>query len=189
MDWARFSKMKSDSESERELVREFSSERLVFEPISISHATKLNETLRHPSVHEFIDAGDFESLEAITKFIERVGNGPQKPSDEKWRNYVCFLNDELVGLLQATLHGDWAEIAYLFSPHFQGKGYASESVQWLLGYLGKAENIKEFWATTVPENLRSVALLHRIGFIEVHTWDREINSYDPGDKVFKRTDA
>ena len=166
-----------------------SSERLVFEPISKNHATKLYEALGHPSVHEFIDSEDFQSLETITRFIERVGRGPQQPSTDKWLNVVCLLDERLIGLLQATIHGDWAEIAYLFDPRFQGEGYASEGVQWLLTSLRETEGVKEFWATTTPMNVRSISLLNRMGFSEVKTWQKVIASYDPGDSVFQRIDA
>ena len=164
----------------------FHSERLKFEPIDSIHASKLYVALHHSSVHQFIDSKDFLTLQSVIDFIERVSRGPQKNSSDEWLNVVCFLGDEVIGLVQATVHNDWAEVAFLFDPTFQGKGYATEAVTWMIDHLGDTRNIREFWATTVPENERSIALLIRAGFLESEFLEREVLSYDPGDLVFKR---
>lgn len=164
----------------------FHSKRLKYEPITRIHAAKLYEALRHPSVHQFIHSKDFSTLESVTDFIDRVGRGPKEDLNGEWINIVCFLNDEVIGLIQATLHGMWTEVAFLFSPTFQGKGYATEAVTWLIDYLHDDRKMTEFWATTVPENKRSIALLLRMGFLESEVLEREIFSFDPGDLIFKR---
>jgi len=161
-------------------------EQLTFEPIAHIHAAKLYVALGHPSVHQFINSKDFLTPRAVIDFIDRVSFGPQKDSSDEWLNVVCLLEEKVIGLVQATSHGDWAEIAYLFDPTFQGKGYATEAVTWLIDHLHETRNIREFWATTVPENKRSIALLMRTGFLESDVSEREILSYDPGDIVFKR---
>ena len=168
-------------------MREFRSKRLTFEIIAQLHGAKLYEALGHPDVHQFIDSKDFLSLQSISDFINRVSRGPQMDSSDEWLNVVCFLEHKVIGLVQATLHGDWAEIAFLFSPTFQGKGYATEAVTWLINFLHEDRKIAEFWATTVPENRRSIALLMRTGFLEGEVSEREILSYDAGDLVYKRT--
>ncbi len=162
-------------------------EQLTYQPLAQLHAAKLYEALGHPSVHHFIDAKDFLTQISVAEFIDRVNRGPQKDSRDTWLNVVCFLGDDLIGLVQATLHGDWAEIAFLFSPNFQGRGYATEAVTWLIDHIHDTRDISEFWATTVPENKRSIALLMRTGFLEVEVLEREVLSYDPGDLVFKRS--
>ena len=168
------------------LVNALHSKRLNFKPIDSIHAAKLYEALHHPSVHQFIDSKDFLTLQSVIDFIHRVGRGPKENSNDDWINIVCFLNDEVIGLIQATIHGTWAEVAFLFSPTFQGKGYASEAVTWMIDHIRATRSIREFWASTVPENERSIALLLRTGFLESKSLDREPLSYAPGDLVFER---
>lgn len=162
------------------------SERLIFEPLSRVHASSLYNALNHPSVHQYIDATSYRSEAALTNFIERVNRGPEGESTDEWINVVALLGGALIGQIQATVHNDWAEIAFLFDPTFQGNGYATEAVKWLIDHLGETRNIREFWATTVPENERSIALLERTQFVESEVRQREMLSYDPGDLVFKR---
>ncbi len=162
------------------------SKRLIFEPLARTHASRLYEALSHPSVHQYIDATSYSSEAAITNFIERVLRGPDAESTDEWINIVCLLGDALIGQIQATVHNDWAEIAFLFDPTFQGKGYATEAATWLIDHLHETRNISEFWATTVQENKRSIALLMRTGFLENEVLERDVLSYDPGDLVFKR---
>ena len=162
------------------------SARLTFEPLAIAHASRLYDALNHPSVHQYIDATSYRSEAAITNFIERVNRGPDGESTDEWINIVCLLDDSLIGQVQATVHSEWAEIAFLFDPTFQGKGYASEAVAWLIDHLHDTRGIREFWATTVPENRRSIVLLNRTGFFEREALEREVLSYDPSDLVFRR---
>jgi len=168
-----------------DFVNTFRSKQLKFEPVVLAHAEKLFAALGDSRVHQYIDSKDFLSLQSVADFINRVSNGPQEKSNDEWLNLVCFLDDEVIGLIQATLHRDWVEIAYLFSPSFQGKGLAAESVEWLIAHVKTRYGIGEFWATTSVDNVRSIALLKRTGFIEVQTWQRDISSYDPGDAVFQ----
>lgn len=167
------------------MANKFSSKRLNFQPVNQTHVSDLFAALGHSSVHEFINSEDFQNKNSIEQFIERVTQGP-KDSNDRWLNFVCYLQEEVIGLVQATVHGSWAEIAYLFNPSFQGKGFATESVLWLVAQLHKEFEIDELWATTTPKNIRSVALLRRAKFTEVQIWERDISSYDNGDLVFRR---
>lgn len=90
----------------------------------------------------------------------------------------------LVGRIEATCYGRWAEIAYVFGPTYWGHGYATEASRWLLGYLSAALAIDEVWAAAHPENARSHRLLIRLGFRSVPKPERLLGSYDPGDLVF-----
>ena len=171
---------------DKELMNEFGSKLLTFEHIAQIHAAKLYEALRDPSVHQFINSKDFLTQRSVFDFIARVTQGPERDSGDRWLNVACFLGDEVIGLVQATVHGDWAEIAFLFDPTFQGKGYATEAVSWMIDHLRDTPNIREFWATTVPRNERAIALLIRTGFLESKILERALLSYDPGDLIYKR---
>ena len=99
------------------------------------HADALFDALRDPSVHEFIETSGPWTPETVRRRLERLAEGPPPGSDDVWLNYVVLLGERLVGRVEATVHGALAEVAYLFDPEVSGNGYATESVEWLLGHL------------------------------------------------------
>lgn len=42
----------------------------------------------------------------------------------------------------------------------------------------------EFWAATTPQNRRSIALLRRLGYVQIDDPPPPLLSYDPGDLIF-----
>ena len=80
------------------------------------------------------------------------------------------------------------EIAYLLGEQWWGKGLAFEAMLWFQAYLDATVPTTEWWATTHPENRRSVRLLNRLGYVQkTDPNDRPmIQSYDPGDLCFVR---
>jgi ribosomal-protein-alanine N-acetyltransferase len=57
------------------------------------------------------------------------------------------------------------ELGYIFSPKYQGKGYASEAAEALVEYAFKALHAHRIMARCNPENRASWKLLERIGFV------------------------
>jgi RimJ/RimL family protein N-acetyltransferase len=106
-------------------------------------------------------------------------------SGESWLNFVALIGTQVIGHIQATLVESRAEIAYVFSPVVSGKGYATQATQWLIGHIGEAKGICDFWATTDPQNLKSIRLLKRCGFLETSVPAHGLLSYDEGDLVFR----
>ena len=90
----------------------------------------------------------------------------------------------MLGRLEATLHDSIAEVAFLFGPNYWGKGYASEALEWLHAEIQGSYGIANFWATTVPENSRCQALLHRSGYKQVLAGTPSLYSFEKGDLVF-----
>jgi len=64
-----------------------------------------------------------------------------------------------------------------------GQGYATEATAWMIGEV-RALGCAECWATVLPENVASVRLLRRLGFIEAEPGDLALQSYDDGDLTF-----
>lgn len=161
-------------------------ERLVLEPLEVRHADAIFEALQAPSVHEFIETSGPWTRETVRRRLERLAEGPPQGSDDIWLNYVVLLDDRLVGRVEATVHGSLAEVAYLFDPTVSGHGYATESVEWLLGHLRDDHAVSEAWATVDPRNAASIRLLGRCGFALRDSVPVEVQSYDDGDLVYLR---
>jgi RimJ/RimL family protein N-acetyltransferase len=161
--------------------------RLRIEQLRPEHAEALFEALDDPRVGAFVGGAFAESSSALAARIARQTAGPPADRvDERWWNFVVAVDGVgTVGTLQATLHGDWAEIAYLFAPRAWGRGLATEGVTWLVEHL-RSQRAREVWATTDPDNQASSALLRRCGFTLTSLDRRTPASYDPGDLVFVR---
>jgi RimJ/RimL family protein N-acetyltransferase len=158
----------------------WATERLVLEPLEVAHAPGLLTALDDIRVGAHIGGPDVTTLEALEVRIRRLGEGPppDRP-DERWVNLAVLLPEDrtVIGRLEATVHDDWAEIAYLLGPAYWGAGYATEAVGWFLGHLERPE----LWAAVHPANAASWRLLERLRFQRVDAPTRPVTSYDDGD--------
>jgi len=163
------------------------SERLNYEVLDTGHAAELSEALTDPRVYEFISGQYPKTKKELEERFRSVVRGPRSRSQERWLNYCIRRQCDgiAIGRLEATLSEGRGEVAYLLGTHFWGKGYATEALAWLHGQLSNDQSIAETWATTEPGNDRSIRLLQRSGFIEIFDNWPSLQSYDPGDRVFR----
>ena len=160
-------------------------DRLQIEPMGLHHSTQLFRALDYEGIYEFIPNQRPRDAGEVSDRIERWVVGPGQDSDELWLNFVVSLEGEIIGHLQATVFKSWAEIAYLFNPNYSGKGYATEGTLWLIDHICTNYRVADFWATTDPNNLKSIQLLLRCGFKIDSLPEHGIRSYDEGDAVFR----
>ena len=172
------------------------SERLRYEAIRQDHAAALFSALAHPDVGRYIGGPEAADVEALAARIGRQLAGP--PSEraahgERWINFVVLRpNDDtdggtLIGRVEATTYGDWAEIAYLFGREHWGQGYGAEATRWLIDHLATDLGITELWASIHHENERSIRLAEAVGLVAWPTapGPRPVASYDPGDVLYR----
>jgi len=162
-------------------------ERLRISELRPEHAAALFEVLDDPRVGAHLGGPVPASPTALADRIRRQAAGPPaEQAGEQWWNFLVEA-DEVgpAGTLQATVHGDWAEVAFVFGPRAWGRGLATEGLTWLVERC-RTVGIGEVWATTDPDNRASRALLERCGFAACEQWSRTPDSYDPGDLVFLR---
>jgi RimJ/RimL family protein N-acetyltransferase len=162
--------------------------RLLIEPLAEVHAEGLFAALDDQSVGAFIGGPDVTTLRALRERIARVNAGPGPEwLPEQWFNAAVALRSDgtIVGRIEATTYGDWAEVAYVFGPGWSGQGYATEAVEWMIEDLHE-RGFDELWATVDPANAASIRLLGRVGFALAEQMTRPLGSYDEGDLVFRR---
>ena len=76
--------------------------------------------------------------------------------------------------------GSWAR-----SPG--GRDTGPRGAAWLVDHLVSVHGVRELWATVEPGNLRSIGLLHSLGFVQQpEPYRRVPESLDDGDLVFAR---
>lgn len=147
----------------------------------------LATALHHEAVYEFI--GGLQSRADFDLWLHRaIAGPPSKTPGEIWLNYAVRSADDesLIGRLEACIHDDLAEVAFLTKPSLWGRGYASAGLVWLQEHLRHHWNVGSIWASAHPENVRSAALLRKCGFVEALAHDLPaLRSYDEGDVVFR----
>jgi RimJ/RimL family protein N-acetyltransferase len=92
------------------------------------------------------------------------------PSKEKCVNWAIALPDSnlLIGkinLFQFSERNRRAEIGYLLNRRHWGKGYMTEAMAFVLAYAFNDLGMHRIEADTDPENLPSLALLKKFGFV------------------------
>ncbi len=140
-------------------------------------------------VDKFLGVAEPISVDDWLTTIARWTAGAPNGSTDEWLNFSVRLKTPpglIVGRLQATRHGSWAEVAWVFSRPYWGHGYATEAGQWLVAHLAE-RGVLEFVASVDPANVASVALLIRLGFHGADDPAHRPDSYDDGDLVFVRT--
>lgn len=163
--------------------------RLHITPLDEADIEPLAQGLWHESVYRHI--GGLPAAQAeVSDWLRRTlaGPSPQQPP-QRWLNYVMRRSPggAPLGLLQATLHQDIAEVAYLLVPSAWGQGLAGEGLCWLHETLDRRVPGCTCWATTLPANERSWRLLARCGYGRVAPSAAPVlMSYDEGDWVFRR---
>ncbi|MFK7993033.1 MAG: GNAT family N-acetyltransferase [Granulosicoccus sp.] len=161
---------------------------LQYTPLLRSEINELAKALLYEEVYEFIGGLPTET-DFANALLNALNGPPPEVYGEKWINYVARLTQtgELIGRLEATIHDGLAEVAFLYSPAFWGRGYASKGVTWLQEHMLEYGQISSLWGTAHPKNIRSAALLDRLGYSRVTTEDiPNLYSYDVGDTVFRK---
>lgn len=169
-------------------------ERLLIETRTVAHAAELCAALADEAIGRYIGGPEVTTLEAMVERLEYVAAAEPEQWGERWLNWVVRVADEpgapLVGRIEATVHVGRqplsAEVAYVFSPAWSGRGYATEATAWMLDELRDAHGVAVAYATVHPDNASSVRLLGRLGFAASTAAGELLGSYDPGDLVFER---
>lgn len=162
-------------------------ERLLIAPLEPSWAPALFAALDHPDVGRFIGGPDVTTLEALQSRIHRVIAGPPaERGGERWLNFVVSRRSDgqVLGRLEATVHGDWAEFALVFGPSYWGRGHATEAARWLVDHLRSTCGAREVVASVDPHNVRSIRLLERLGFSAQLGHQHVPSSFTDGDLIY-----
>lgn len=139
--------------------------RLTLEPLTEAHAPPMYEVLSDPAIYTYENTPPV-SVEALAeRYAAWQLRGPPD-GREAWLNWVVRLRDgNLAGYVQATLPLDGsAFVAYVLASRHWGQGLAFEAVSAMLRELQSHYGVHTFLAVLKAANVRSHALLLRLGF-------------------------
>ena len=110
---------------------------------------------------EVFDSED-EAREAIMSLIAYYENndGPLV--------YPILLQDIVIGYVEAVpLHDQW-EVGYHIDNKYTNNGYASEALSHFIPFIMKHMNIKELTGVCIKENVASIRVLEKCGFVKYY---------------------
>ena len=138
---------------------------MTLEPQTAAHAEEMFVLLSDPKIYRY-EGKPPESVEALRERFQRLESRRSPDGREHWLNWVVRLpNGELAGYVQATAHHDGhAAIAYVLGSKYWDKGIGREAVGAMLTVLRERHGVREFTAVLKRVNVRSRALLERLGF-------------------------
>ena len=141
----------------------FRTERLVIRTLTDDDA---------PALH------DLHRSEAVMRWLDRTlsnGVADELARIARWRAYekdgygffaiALPETDELVGVLVLKPFDDkpYVDLGWRLRPDHQGRGYATEAARGAIGYAFGTLGLGELAAVTLPDNVRSRAVMERLG--------------------------
>jgi RimJ/RimL family protein N-acetyltransferase len=131
------------------------------------HATAMAESWRLHGVHKWI------AYDRVSGDVVGRGGLSRTPVDEDWAQLYALLPDEPwvpIGLETAhrpAVHANWLELGWALRPEFWGLGYAAEIGRAGLDFAFDVLGMQAVVSCTVRHNLRSSAVMRRIGMTRV----------------------
>lgn len=141
-----------------------STERLLLRGIKLTDAGSIFRYRSNPIVYEYQNWKPC-TLEDVKEFIRRnISSLPNTPNT--WYQLGIFIkdDDELIGDIGIHfIDNSQIEIGFTLSLEYHGKGYATEAVKEVINYLFNNLKKHRVIASVDPRNIKSIALLNRIG--------------------------
>ena len=141
------------------------SPRLALVPLRVDDAEEMAAVLGAPSLYEFTGGDPLTVAELRERYAAQVAGSPD--DDEAWRNWIVREETHAgegaaAGYVQATVTADTADVAWVIGEPWQGRGYASEAAQAMVGWLG-THGIRTVTAHIHPDHDASAAVADRVG--------------------------
>jgi RimJ/RimL family protein N-acetyltransferase len=156
------------------VVETIETQRLVLEPLAVTHAEEMDPVLNDRRLHVHM-GGEPLTLPELKARYARLANGPGPFHQEGWLNWIVRRrrDAQAIGTVQATVTpgdaGPQAAVAWVIGVPYQGFGFASEAAAALVAWL-QAYCVKGIYATINPANTPSEAVARRIGLLPTETY-------------------
>ena len=119
------------------------------------------------------------------RFLElRAAQMREEPAREQWVRAVVLRQPDRPMIGHAGFHGPPGtngarkpgalELGYTIFEPFRGRGYATEAASALTRWAAKTHGVRHFIASVAPDNVPSLAVVRKVGFVQTGTqWDEE----------------
>jgi RimJ/RimL family protein N-acetyltransferase len=166
--------------------------RLELRPLKADDSDLLVELDGDPDVMEFLTGRRTEPQEVIEVWMPRRTDPAHDALGLGY--WSAFEDGVFVGWFCLTPTGEaGAELGYRLRKRAWGRGLATEGAARLLEHGFGTAGLDRIWAETMAVNIRSRAVLHRLGLRHVRTdirqWDDPLPGADLGEVVYELTAA
>lgn len=143
-------------------------ERLLLEPLNEEDSLFILELVNTEGWTTFIGNRNIHSDQEALKYIRKITENP----DIRYWTAKLKENSHPIGVITyiKRTYLSHPDIGFAFLPAFSGRGYAYEGAQAILNKLTLGKGDMPVLATTLPDNVKSIQLLHRLGM----EFEREI---------------
>ncbi|HMT30547.1 MAG TPA: GNAT family N-acetyltransferase [Bacteroidia bacterium] len=140
-----------------------STPRLTINPISINDYAFIQSLLNTPGWIQFIGDRKIHSEEAAKNYLQKILDNPNV------HYWIVRLKDGGVpiGIVTFMIRNylEDYDFGFAFLPEYGKQGFAFEAASEVLKELKKNPEYKQILAITLPENISSINLLERLGFM------------------------
>ncbi len=163
-------------------------EGLMFEPLTIDHASELFEPLSDAKIYRYMDEQAQPDLLALQKRYSRLQKGAPAKCGQLWLNWLVrdAKMGTPLGTLQATLYEHAAaDIGYALAPAHWGRGVATSSIKWLATMLKNRYGMQQILASVDVRNVGSARALEKAGFTCHDTVDTQLHGQSSRDHLYR----
>ena len=147
-------------------------ERLELRPLRVSDAGEMVPVLADATLYEFT-GGEPPSLEALKHRYRSQTAGSGEP-DEIWCNWIIRtkIDARAVGVVQTTITGRSADIAWVIGVSYQGRGLATEAAKVVCDWLTR-NGVTRIEAHIHPQHVASQTVAARSGLVRTGESDSD----------------
>lgn len=143
-------------------------------PVRGSDAAALAPLLDDPALHTHT-GGNPRTLDALRAWFTALETRVSPDNTELWLTWVVLADAQSCGYVQATVHGDDADLAWVIGAAFQNRGIASTSIRMVVSWATSVLNVQSFRAAIAPSNAASQRVAEKTGFARTgETIDGEV---------------
>lgn len=161
------------------MLKPIETERLILRPLEKEDAERLFLLDRDPVVMKYVGVPPVTKIADSAHVIQLI---QQQYKDngigrfgviEKQSNLLIGWSGLKLNHEKVNQHQGFYEVGYRFLPDFWGKGYATESVERSLELAFDEMKLEVVYAYVHSENLASLQVLKKTGFVENGTFEEE----------------
>jgi len=146
-------------------------DRLDLLPIDRTHAEGLFAVLKDPRLYGFTGGEPPIDASSLARTYEFWETRASPDGTELWFNWAVSLrvHQLLIGYVQAGIHSDYADMAWVVGSEWQQQGYATEAARSLLRWAFDTLDLNRVQAEADTRNLASARVLEKLGFVREGT--------------------
>lgn len=153
------------------------SDRILLCRLDNSHLHNLHAYLSQKKNFEFVEMNVHVTIDETERYVQKMNKGID---ENKWIIWaICSKENKIMGTISIWNFDETnskAELGYGIFPEFRGNGYMLEALNLVIGYAFNRLNLETIEAYTSVKNEPSNALLKKMNFEYVKTFEDEYSN-------------